>query len=112
MGIDLDSKLVETATKVTTTRNEYGDVVYGATTSRSCLYRNISMLERQQNRELVNIDGILWFKADESIELGDVYYHPDEGYLRIEQIVKAKRLVADNALKFIKTLVSKQRQIS
>lgn len=112
MGIDLDSKLVETATKITTTRNEYGDKVFGSTTSRSCLYRDITLLERQQNRELVNVDGILWFKADETIELGDIYNHSTEGYLVIERIIKAKRLVADNAVKFIKTYVSRTRQIS
>lgn len=112
MGIDLTAKLVETATKVTVTRNEAGDTIYGSSTSRPCLYRDISILSHTPNREHVEIDGLLWFDSNESIERGDIYYHPDEGYLRIEKIIRAKRLIADNALKFIKCEVTKQRQIS
>lgn len=112
MSIGLDDKLVETATKVVVTRNESGDVIYGATSSRPCLYRDISQLNRNQNLEYTEIDGLLWFGAGETIERGDVYYHPSEGYLRIERVIRAKRLVADNALKFIKCEVTRQRQIS
>lgn len=112
MSISLDDKLVETATKITVTRNEYGDVVYGATSSSACLYRDISLLQRQTNREEVNIDGLLWFGASENVERGDIYLHPDEGYLRIERVTRAKRLVADNTLQFIKCEVTKQRQVS
>lgn len=112
MGIDLTPKLVETATKVTTTRNEYGDISYGSTEARACLYRDATILNQNSNREEVTIDGILWFDVDEDVSRGDIYYHPDEGYLRIERITRAKRLVLDNSLQFIKCQVSKQRQIS
>lgn len=110
--IDLDRLLVETATKVTTTVNEYGDVQYGSTSSSACLYRDISALGEAANRYEVDITGILWFGANENAARGDIYYHPDEGYLKIEQITKAKRLVMDNTRQFIKCLVSKQRQVS
>lgn len=112
MGIDLDSKLVETAQKVAITRNEYGDIDYGSTTSSSCLYRDISLTQQISNRNEVQIDGILWFGASENVSRGDIYYHSDEGYLRIEKVTKAKRLVADNSRQFIKCEVTKQRQIS
>lgn len=112
MGIDLTSKLVETATKVVTTRNEAGDTVYGSGSSSACLYRDISTLSRSQNKEYIELDGLLWFGAAESVSKGDIYYHASEGYLRIEKIIKAKRLVADNSLQFIKCEVTKQRQIS
>lgn len=112
MGIDLDAKLVETASKVVTTQNEYGDVSYGSTTSSACLYRDISLLNEAANQETVGIDGILWFSGTETVELGDVYYHADEGYLRIQRIFRAKRLLLDNTKPFVKTFVSKQRQIS
>ena len=111
-GIDLDAKLVETATKVTTTINEDGDVNYGGTTSVACLYRDISTLNQLQNRSEVTIDGLLWFGASENVQKGDIYYHPDEGYLRIEKVTKAKRLLADNSRQFIKCEVAKQRQVS
>ena len=112
MGIDLDSKLVETATKYAITINENGDTVYGATSSSACLYRDISNLDRAANREEITLDGFLWFGASESVERGDIYYHSSEGYLRIERVTKAKRLVADNSLQFIKCEVTRQRQIS
>ncbi len=112
MSIDLDSKLVETATKVVTTENEFGDTVYGNTTSSPCLYRDISMTSNSRNREDVKLDGILWFGGSESVVRGDIYYHPQEGYLRIELINKARRRLVDNSLKFIKCGVSKQRQVS
>lgn len=111
-GIDLSDHLVETATKVVTTINQDADVNYGPTTESACLYRDISTLNQVQNRNEVTIDGILWFGAEEQVVRGDVYYHPDEGYLRIDRVVRAKRLVADNARKFIKCEVKRQRQIS
>jgi hypothetical protein len=112
MGIDLTAKLVETATKVAVTRNEYGDINYGSTTSSACLYRDISILSEGANKEQINIDGILWFGASENVNKGDIYYHADEGYLRIVKITKAKRLVADNSRQFIRCEVVKHRQIS
>lgn len=111
-GIGLTDKLVETATKVVTTHNEDGDIVYGNTSTSDCLYRDISNLDRGGNMETVSIDGYLWFDADETVARGDIYYHSSEGYLRIERVTRAKRLVADNALKFIKCEVTKQRQVS
>lgn len=112
MSIDLSSHLVETANKITTTYNEMGDAQYGSSTPTPCLYRDISILNQNTNRESVSIDGLLWFGPTESVVRGDVYYHSSEGYLRIEKIIKAKRLVADNTLQFIKCEVKKQRQIS
>ncbi len=112
MSIDLDSRLVETAQKVTTTQNEYGDIQYGTSAPTNCLYRDQSTLRQLANREEVTIDGILWFSASENVARGDVYYHSSEGYLRVVKVIKAKRLLADNSLQFIKTEVMKQRQIS
>lgn len=111
MGIDLDDKLVQTATKIAVTRNEYGDTNYGATSSSACLYQDISLLNESGNRENVTLDGLLWFGASESVAKGDIYLL-DGVYLRIERILIARRRVADNAVKFIKCEVTKQRQIS
>lgn len=112
MGIDLDSKLVESASKVAITRNADGDINYGATTTSACLYRDISTLEKDTNRYSTNIDGFLWFNASEDVSRGDIYYHSNEGYLKITRVTKAKRLVADNSLQFIKCEIEKQRQVS
>ena len=112
IGIDLNDRLVETASKVAITINEYGDQVYGTTTPTPCLYRDISSLNRGANREDVTIDGFLWFGPTEPVERGDIYYHPDEGYLRIGRVTRAKRLLADNSVQFVKCEVTKQRQLS
>lgn len=115
MSVDMDRHLVETAQRVSTQRNAFGDINFGATTSVACLYRDISTLSRgNANREEVDIDGLLWFKADEEAYAirGAIYYHPDEGYLRIERVVVAKRLLRGAGKVFIKCEVTKQRQIS
>lgn len=114
MSIDIDRFLTETATKVEITYNQDGDKVWGATSEVDCLYRDISTLSHGANRDEVDIDGFLWFGAAESVEKGDIYYHPSEGYLEIVRITKAKRLVTvgDQTVKFIKTEVQKTRQIS
>lgn len=112
MSIDIDRFLVETATKYVTTINEFNDIQYGAQSSSACLYRDMTTLIQGQNREEVTIDGILWFAAAENVARGDIYYHPSEGFLRIEKVIKAKRLVGDNSHQFTKTMVSKQRQVS
>lgn len=113
MGIDLTDKLVESAYKVSQARNEYGDTVYQtATTAIDCLYRDISLTQRNQNRTEIQIDGLLWFGASESIAKNDVYYVPTIGYLRIEKITRAKTLLTNNTVKFIKCEVTLQRQVS
>lgn len=111
----MDAHLVETAQRVTTTRNAFGDLVFGATTSVACLYRDITTLSRgNANREEVDVDGLLWFSTTEEAYAirGAVYYHPDEGYLRIERVIVAKRLLRGGGKVFIKCEVTKQRQIS
>lgn len=113
MGIDLDSKLVESAYKVSTGRNEYNDVVYTTNeTASPCLYKEDSINVNNTGREDINLDGTLWFGASEDVSIGDVYMHESGIYLQIERLIKAKRLVADNAVKFIKCEVTKQRQVS
>lgn len=114
MSIDIDRLLVETATRVTTTRDENGDLKYGSTASVACLFRDVTSLSDVQNREEQGVDGILWFPASEAqyAVIGAVYYHPDEGYLRIKSRIRAKRLVVDNTTQFIKCGVEHHRQVS
>jgi hypothetical protein len=114
MSIDLDRLLVETATRVTTTYDENGDQKYGGTTSVACLFRDITSLSEVANREELGVDGILWLPASEVAYavVGAIYYHPDEGYLRIKSRIRAKRLVADNTTQFVKCGVEHHRQVS
>lgn len=108
----LTAKLVQSAYKVNAGRNEYGDTLYTtAGTASPCMYRDISTLNRTQNMEGVELDGLLWFDADETVSKGDVYLL-DAEYLRIEKVIIARDRLVDNDIKFIKCEVTKQRQIS
>lgn len=114
MGIDLDRLLVETATRVITSYDENGALKYGSGTAVPALFRDITSLSDVGNREEIGVDGILWLPASEVsfAVIGAVYYHPDEGYLRIKSRIRAKRLVADNTTQFIKCGVEHHRQVS
>lgn len=107
----LTAKLVQTASKVAVTRNEYGDPVYGTTTSVPCLYRDISLLSRGSLGENLNIDGQLWFDADAVVAQGDVYAI-DGVYYRIEKVTIARSRLRANDIEFYKCEVSRQRQVS
>lgn len=111
--MDINHLLVQTATKVSTTYDKYGDIVYGARTTTRCLYRDISNLNQStSNRYEVDIVGILWFDADENVSKGDIYLLDDGEYYQIDKILLAKTRVTDNSLKFIKCSVSHARQVS
>lgn len=111
MSIGMEGKLVQSCTKITVTHNKYGDIEYGTTEDRSCLYRDISLSTRSPNRGEIDVDGIFWFDATDDWALGDVLLFEGE-YYRVERLIKARRRVVDNSLKFIKCEVSRQRQIS
>jgi len=75
---------------------------------------DITSLSDVANREEVGVDGILWFAASEEpyAKIGEIYYHPDEGYLLIKSRIRAKRLAVDNTTQFIKCGVEHHRQVS
>lgn len=113
--MDIDSFLVESAVKVSTGAiNIFGDIVEGASNPpSSCLFRDIQTLSpSQQHRYSVNVAGVLWFGAGEVVALGDVYLYNQQEYFKIENIVRAKTLVTDDQLMFIKCAVSRTRQVS
>lgn len=110
----LTPKLTQSAYKVTTTRNEYGDINFNSTASdaTACLYRDISYITRgNQNKEEILIDGYLWFDGTITLSKGDIYQLNGE-YFRIERITKGKDLLRTNQVDFYKCEVTKQRQIS
>jgi len=112
MSINLVPKLTQQATKYATTRNQYGDDVFGATTTMACLYRDISDLSRgNSNREEVNIDGLLWFGPSVVINKADIFSVNSQFY-RVERVIVARDRLRTNTIKFYKCEVSKTRQVS
>jgi hypothetical protein len=111
MSISLDSKLVDTFTKFTVTRDTYGDKALGATTNIPCLYRDISTLDNANNSEQEVIDGIAWFRGDSGIVKGDVGMIGGE-YFSVEKVNKAQRRLLTNATVFLKCELMRTRQVS
>lgn len=108
---NLDNKLVETCSIVTTTVNHYGDLIYGTPVSTACLFRDISLLTQTDYQENITVDGIFWFKASTTVNKGDVISYYGEYYL-VEKVTRAKRLLIFAQNSFIKCEVSRQKQIS
>ena len=111
--IDITPKLTQTAYKVTTTRNQYGDSVWGSLSSAiPCMYRDISTLGQSSgNREEVTLDGLFWLDSDQAVNKADIYKIGTE-YIRIERVIPARDRLRSNTVHWHKCEVTKQRQIS
>lgn len=105
-------RLKESCTQYSVTRNGHGDLQLTNLGSILCLYRNIEQLNRGVNfREEVQIQGMFWFAGTATVNEGDVIGYNNQ-YFRIENIVKAKTLLTQNSLNFIKCQVSIYRTVS
>lgn len=106
-------RFLESASQLTYTRNKYGDYVFTTVTTRACLFRNISSLNRGVNhREDTSISGIFWFDPDDgAVSKGDIFLFNSIHY-RIERINDARARLTDNAQHFYKCEASELRQIS
>jgi hypothetical protein len=100
----------QTANKVTTTRNAYGDYVAGAKTILPCHFRYITNIDRASNSEAINSDAMAWFEADSNVVKGNVFIIDDEGFI-VDKVIKARRL-RDPTVLFLKTELSKYGVIS
>lgn len=107
----IESWLVDTITKITTTRNKWGDTVFGSESDINCRFREITDFNRSSNnREEVDADAMIWFAGNHSVALGDIYEYDGQRY-RVDKITKARRGKQTN-VEFIKCEVIKHRQIS
>jgi len=112
MGINIVPKLNQTAVKYATTRNMYGDDVFGATVTYDCLFRNISVLNRGSGyKEEVNFDGLLWLGPDAAVAKADIFSIEGKIY-RVEEVIDAKDRLRTNTRKFWKCGLNLTRQVS
>lgn len=103
--------LVDTVTKVTASRNEGGDFVYGATASIPCRFREINDITRGvDGREELDADAMVHVSSDSGVEVGDILAYGSD-YYRVDVITKARRLGSTN-VEFIKCLLVRHRQVS
>jgi len=100
----LEHYLNQTAQKVSTTRDKFGDYLQTSLTEVSCRFRYIRNLRRETNREISDSDALMWFAPTHEVSIGDHYLY--EGvYYQVDRVLKARKL--DNAtVHFIKCEVT------
>lgn len=99
----------QTATKVTSTRNAYGDYVAGARTDLVCHFRYITNLDISDN-ESIQSDAMAWFEPDSGVVKGDILIIDGEGFI-VEKLTKARRL-RNPVVLFLKTELKRYAVIS
>jgi hypothetical protein len=107
----IDHLLVDTITKMPSTRDEYGDIIYSSGVQMPCRFREINSLNRAvANKEELDCDALVHFAADASVELGDVFIYGNT-YYRVDSMVKA-RAGGSTAVEFLKCGLLRHRQVS
>lgn len=103
----LDEYLVDTCSRITSSRNIYGDLVGDAGVDVPCRWRPIDNISTAtgDNREEKTADAMVWFTPTENIKPGDVLEFEGERY-RVTQVTKAKRL-GESEVQFLKALTEK-----
>lgn len=96
----LENYLVQTCYLVTTSRDEYGDYINGATTALSCRFREINTIRRVSNQELNDSDAMLWLAPDAAVAKGNIILF-ESVYYQIERITKSRKL-GSASVEFIK----------
>lgn len=86
--------------KVDTTTNEYSDTIMGVTSSLTCHFREIDLLDRFSHDQEYSSDAMVWFPTGTDIALGDTILF-DNKYYEIQKLTNAVRLGYD-AIEFIK----------
>jgi hypothetical protein len=102
--------LLQSCTKISTTTNEYGDIVYSGSGNAviSCRFRHITDLELgEQNRDTENADAMLWTAADSGLDIGSVILFESE-YWRVKDLIKARKLHSSD-VNFLKMTLERQK---
>lgn len=101
----LDDYFVHDCTITKQVYDEYSDLRDTGSFTSKCWFREISSLERSQNREVETSDAMAWFKPSEDISEGDLLAVQSQNY-RIMQIVKARKLGRQN-VEFLKCFLER-----
>lgn len=102
--------MLQTAYKVTSTRNAYGDFVATGSVALPCHFRYITEQVSDTSNETIQSDAMAWFNPDSGIEREDILQIDGE-HFRVERVTKARRLRNPTVL-FIKTELLKYGVIS
>lgn len=102
--------MLQTAYKVTTTRDAYGSYSGSSSVALKCHFRNITDVQTTTMNETVNADAMAWFEPDSGIVKGDILQIDGE-HFRVERLTKARRLRSSVVL-FLKVELLRYGSIS
>lgn len=85
---------------VVSSRNRFGDWVYGSEATVSCHFREISTVRRGSNMEINDSDAMLWVPAGTSIDSGSMVKF-DGKFYEVQRTTDARRL-SEATVQFIK----------
>lgn len=98
--------MLQTAYKVTKTRNEYGDYEGTDKTAIYCKFREITRLV-DGLADTVESDAMAWFEPDSGVIKGDVIEYENTLY-KVEKLTNARTLRSTQVL-FIKTELNRYK---
>jgi len=101
--------MLHTAHKVTTTRNAYGDYIFGAETALVCHFRYITEQVFADN-QTIQSDAMAWFEADSGIDRKSIIKFNGEHFI-VERVTRARRL-RNTDIQFIKVEMRKYGVVS
>lgn len=102
--------MLQTAYKVTTTRNAYGDFIASGEVELPCKFRDITYQVTDSNNETIDCDAMAWFEPDSGVVRKDILKIDGEHY-RVEKVTIARKLHNPNP-QFIKVELKKYGVIS
>lgn len=102
--------MFQTAYKVTTTRNAYGDYVASGEVALKCHFRYITEQVTDSDNETIQSDAMAWFEPDSGVDRKDILKIDGE-HFRVERVIKARKL-RDPNVQFIKVELLKYGVIS
>lgn len=104
--------MLQTCTKVSAVRNEYGDVLSDGSAGvvHTVRWRQIIADNRGQNQSELTSNAMVWAEPDAGFAIDDVLLFQG-AYYRIKEVIEARDLDT-NQIYFLKCLVERTRETS
>lgn len=101
----LQHAMEQTASLITTTRNDDGDQILSSTQDFKCRFRWITELDNISNREEMRSDALLWVQPSTDIQEDNIIKFDGDNF-RVRKVTQARRL-RGNKVYFLKCLLDK-----
>ena len=101
----LQHAMEQTASLITTTRNQDGDQILSSTQDFKCRFRWITELDNISNREEMRSDALIWVQPDTDIQEDNIIKFDGDNF-RVRKVTQARRL-RGNKVYFLKCLLDK-----